>query len=112
MADVFGGGSSDGREKQGTHNGRHPMLTTSQKSNAAGLRLPLVFAVSLVGPLAAANPAATAVLVGLHGIVAGILIVGLRRTSGAEGGAHGCGIPVRWPGMSPGYRPSTAGSPW
>lgn len=43
-----------------------------------------VFVVSLLGPLAAVTPAATAVLMGMHGIVAVILVWGLRRSTTAS----------------------------
>jgi hypothetical protein len=39
----------------------------------------VVLVVSLLGPLSAVNPAATAVLLGLHVLVGGILIWGLPR---------------------------------
>lgn len=41
----------------------------------------VVFVVSLLGPLAAVTPAATAVLMGMHGIVAATLLFGLRRST-------------------------------
>lgn len=44
----------------------------------------VVFVVSLAGPLAAVTPAATAVLMSLHAIVAGILIWGLPRHTGTR----------------------------
>ena len=41
----------------------------------------VVFAVSLLGPLGAETAGAAAGLVSLHALVAGILVVGLRRTA-------------------------------
>ncbi|MGH8965935.1 MAG: DUF6069 family protein, partial [Actinomycetes bacterium] len=42
-----------------------------------------VFTVSLLGPLGAVTPEAAAVLMGMHCVVAAILIYGLRRTAHA-----------------------------
>lgn len=57
----------------------------------------VVFAVSLLGPLGAVTARATAVLIGLHVLVAAILIEGLLRTTRRDQGP-GRAVPTDPPG--------------
>src|SRR5680860_1867064 len=62
----------------------------------------VVFVVSLLGPLGAVTTAATVVLMVLHGVVAGVLIVGLRRTTaGANPLRRRAGRTAATPGPAP-----------